>query len=99
MDLVHVPNAFSRPLITRAPFVITVHDLLDYMYRARTNNGMRRTIHSYMTRQVMHRAARIFAVSNFTKRDVARYFTVNPEKIEVVYNALDENFLRGHATN
>ena len=98
VDLVHVPNAFSRPLITRAPFVITVHDLLDYMYRARTNNGMRRTIHSYMTRQVMHRAARIFAVSNFTKRDVARYFAVNPEKIEVVYNALDENFLRGHAT-
>jgi glycosyltransferase involved in cell wall biosynthesis len=29
---------------------------------------------------------------------VARYFDVSAEKIEVVYNALDENFLRGHAT-
>jgi glycosyltransferase involved in cell wall biosynthesis len=46
----------------------------------------------------MHHAARIFAVSNFTKRDVGRYFDVKPEKIEVVYNALDENFLRGHST-
>ena len=46
----------------------------------------------------MHHAARIFAVSNFTKRDVARYFDVNPEKIEVVYNALDESFQRGHST-
>ncbi len=98
VDLVHVPHIFWRPLITKAPFVVTVHDLLDYMYRARTNNGMRRTIHSYMTRQVMHRAARIFAVSNFTKRDVARYFDVGAEKIEVVYNALDDSFLRGHAT-
>ena len=45
VDLIHVPHTFWRPLITKAPFVITVHDLLDYMYRARTNNGMRRTIH------------------------------------------------------
>jgi glycosyltransferase involved in cell wall biosynthesis len=98
VDLIHVPHTFWRPLITKAPFVITVHDLLDYMYRARTNNGARRMMHSYFTRQVMHHAARIFAVSNFTKRDVARFFNVKPDKIEVVYNALDENFLRGHST-
>jgi glycosyltransferase involved in cell wall biosynthesis len=98
VDLIHVPHTFWRPLITRAPYVITVHDLLDYMYRARTNNGMRRVMHSYFTRQVMHHAARIFAVSNFTKRDVGRFFDVKPEKIEVVYNALDETFLRGHST-
>jgi glycosyltransferase involved in cell wall biosynthesis len=98
VDLIHVPHAFWRPLITRAPYVMTVHDLLDYMYRARTNNGMRRAMHAYMTRRVMDRAARIFAVSNFTKRDVARYFNVKPSKIEVVYNALDESFQRGHST-
>jgi len=98
VDLIHVPHTFWRPLITRAPYVITVHDLLDYMYRARTNNGLRRMMHSYFTRQVMRHAARIFAVSNFTKRDVSRFFDVKPEKIEVVYNALDETFLRGHST-
>jgi glycosyltransferase involved in cell wall biosynthesis len=98
VDLIHVPHTFWRPLITRAPYVITVHDLLDYMYRARTNNGMRRMMHSYFTRQVMHHAARIIAVSNFTKRDVGRFFDVEPEKIDVIYNALDENFLRGHST-
>ncbi len=98
VDLIHVPHTFWRPLITRAPYVITVHDLLDYMYRARTNNGMRRMMHSYLTRQVMHHAARIIAVSNFTKRDVARFFDVEPEKIDVIYNALDETFLRGHST-
>ena len=98
VDLIHVPHTFWRPLITKAPFVVTVHDLLDYMYRAHTPNGTRRTMHSYMTRQVMHHAARVFAVSNFTKRDVARFFNVPSEKIEVVYNALDETFMRGHST-
>jgi glycosyltransferase involved in cell wall biosynthesis len=98
VDLVHVPHTFWRPLLTRAPYVITVHDLLDYMYRARTNNGMRRAFHAYMTQRVMDKAARIFAVSNFTKRDVARHFNVAPSKIEVVYNALDESFQRGHST-
>ena len=80
VDLVHVPHTFWRPLLTRAPYVITVHDLLDYMYRARTNNGMRRAFHSYMTQRVMDKAARIFAVSNFTKRDVARHFNVDAVK-------------------
>ena len=98
VDLIHVPHTFYRPLITKAPYVITVHDLLDYMYRARTNNGLRRMTHSYLTRQVIRCSARIFAVSNFTKRDVSRYFNVKPEKIEVVYNALDETFMRGHST-
>jgi glycosyltransferase involved in cell wall biosynthesis len=98
VDLVHVPHTFWRPLFIRAPYVITVHDLLDYMYRARTNNGMRRAFHSYMTQRVMDKSARIFAVSNFTKRDVARHFNVPPSKIEVVYNALDESFQRGHST-
>jgi glycosyltransferase involved in cell wall biosynthesis len=46
----------------------------------------------------MRKASRIFAVSQFTKKDVARHFGVPAEKIEVVYNALDDNFLRGHAT-
>ena len=98
VDLLHIPHTFWRPLFVKTPFVITVHDLLDYMYRAHTRNEMPRVLHSYLTRQVMNHAARIFAVSNFTKRDLGRLFHVPPEKIEVVYNALDDTFLRGHST-
>ena len=98
VDLLHIPHTFWRPLFIRAPYVLTVHDLLDYMYRARTNNPISRVLHAYGTRQVMRKASRIFAVSQFTKKDVARHFGVPAEKIEVVYNALDDNFLRGHAT-
>jgi glycosyltransferase involved in cell wall biosynthesis len=47
---------------------------------------------------VLGGAARIFAVSNFTKTEIEKLFGISPEKIEVVYNAIDERFLSGHAT-
>jgi glycosyltransferase involved in cell wall biosynthesis len=59
---------------------------------------MGRIMHFYLTRQVMHRAARLLAVSNFTKQDIQRFFQVSGKKIEVVYNALDEKFAQGPTT-
>ena len=38
------------------------------------------------------------AVSHSTKREVSRMFDVPENKIEVVYNALDERFLREHVS-
>jgi glycosyltransferase involved in cell wall biosynthesis len=48
---------------------------------------------------VLKRASRIFAVSRFTKGEVEKLFGINPNKIEVVYNAIDQRFLHGHATD
>ncbi len=97
-DLIHVPHTFWRPLPVSCPYIMTVHDLLDYMYRAKARTGMGRILHFYLTRQVMQRAARLLAVSNFTKQDLQRFFQISGNKIEVVYNALDENFALGHTT-
>jgi glycosyltransferase involved in cell wall biosynthesis len=51
-----------------------------------------------LTRRVLRGAARIFAVSNFTKTEIEKLFEIPPDRIEVVYNAIDERFLHGHAT-
>jgi glycosyltransferase involved in cell wall biosynthesis len=48
---------------------------------------------------VLKHASRIFAVSHFTKVEVEKLFGINPNKIEVVYNAIDQRFLSGHATD
>jgi glycosyltransferase involved in cell wall biosynthesis len=58
-----------------------------------------RILHFSFTKRVLSRAARIFAVSNFTKNDIHRLFNIPPEKIEVVYNAIDDRFRQGHATD
>ena len=50
-----------------------------------------------LTKRVLSGAARIFAVSNFTKVEIEKLFNIPPGRIEVVYNAIDERLLHGHA--
>ena len=97
-DLVHIPNLFSIPRALPCPYVMTVHDILDHLARAREQTGAWRSLYFQMTKRVLHGAARIFAVSNFTKIEIEKLFAVPAGRIEVVYNAIDERLLRGHAT-
>jgi glycosyltransferase involved in cell wall biosynthesis len=97
-DLLHIPHLSSFPQRLPCPYVVTVHDVLEHMYRARDHSGLRRSLHFQFTRRALNRASRIFAVSNFTKTEVENLFGVPSSKIEVVYNAIDERFLRGHAS-
>jgi glycosyltransferase involved in cell wall biosynthesis len=97
-DLVHVPHLFWLPRNLPCPYVMTVHDVLEHMYRARDHSGLRRSLHHHLTRQVLKGAARLFAVSKFTKSEIEKLFDIPAGSIEVVYNAIDERFLGGHAT-
>jgi glycosyltransferase involved in cell wall biosynthesis len=97
-DLLHVPNVFSVPRALPCPYVMTVHDMLEHMSLGRERNSLWRSVHFQLTRQVLRSAARIFAVSNFTKAEMEKLFGIPPERIEVVYNAIDERFLHGHAS-
>ena len=99
-DVLHIPTLFwLPPYLPPCPYLVTVHDVLDYMYRASDGGGIRGTLNFYSTRYVLQHAARILAVSNFTKNDVARLFNIPFNRIEVLYNAIDERFLLGHATD
>jgi len=98
-DVVHIPHLFLLPRNLPCPYVLTVHDVLDHMYRARDKSGFRRSLHFYLTHRALKGAARVFAVSNFTKSEVEKLFTIPADRIEVVYNAIDERFLRGHASD
>src|SRR5438067_5367739 len=97
-DLVHIPHLFWLPRQLPCPYVMTVHDVLEHMYRAHDRSQPRRALHRYLTRKVMRDASRIFAVSNFTKSEIEKLFGISGSRIEVVYNAIDERFLRGHTT-
>jgi glycosyltransferase involved in cell wall biosynthesis len=97
-DLVHFPNLFSVPRALPCPYVMTVHDMLEHLSRAREQSGFWRSLHFQLTRRVLRGAERIFAVSNFTKAEIEKLFEIPSDRIEVVYNAIDERFLHGHAT-
>jgi glycosyltransferase involved in cell wall biosynthesis len=97
-DLVHIPNLYSFPRALPCPYVMTVHDMLEHMARVNRAAGFREACHLQMTRWVLRGAARIFAVSRFTRTEIEKLFDVSSQRVEVVYNAIDERFLRGHAS-
>jgi glycosyltransferase involved in cell wall biosynthesis len=97
-DLIHIPHLFGTPRNLPCPYVVTVHDVLDHMYRSSEGSSLRRLMNVRLTSYVLKGAARILAVSNYTKSEVEKLFEVSPARIDVVHNAIDERFLRGHAT-
>ena len=96
-DLVHIPNLFSVPRALPCPYVMTVHDLLEHLSSERQRTGFWGSLNFQSTKLVLRGAARIFAVSRNTKIEMEKLFDVPAGRIEVVYNAIDERFLHGHA--
>ncbi|MGA8618298.1 MAG: glycosyltransferase family 1 protein [Candidatus Sulfotelmatobacter sp.] len=97
-DLVHIPNLYSIPRALPCPYVMTVHDMLEHLSGGRQQTGFWGSLHFQSTKQVLRGASRILAVSNFTKIEMEKLFGIPAARIEVVYNAIDERFLHGHAS-
>jgi glycosyltransferase involved in cell wall biosynthesis len=93
-DVVHVPNTFWRPLLVNCPYVMTVHDLLLFFQRVRGGKMPR-----WFMRRALHNAARILAVSKFTRNELIRLHGIPPDRIDVAYNAIDDRLAGGHATD
>jgi glycosyltransferase involved in cell wall biosynthesis len=96
--VVHIPHLFWIPRGLPCPYIVTVHDLLEHMYGAHDGSTLRRSLHFQLTRRALGKAARVLAVSQFTKSEIEKLFAIPGDRIEVLYNAIDERFLRGHAS-
>lgn len=99
-DLLHIPHLFKTPRMAPCPYVITVHDVLDFIYRRQNQAPWQNRMRLEMARFALARAAAVVAVSHATKADVLRIFggAINADKIVVAHNALDERLTGGHST-
>jgi glycosyltransferase involved in cell wall biosynthesis len=89
-DLFHIPlNVVSLGM--PKPYVVTVHDMSSLLFDELA--GRSRSLRLYQFRRGLSRAERIIAVSNATKREVEDLFGIAPERIRLVYNAPDAQFL------
>ena len=98
-DLVHIPQLSWLPRALPCPYVMTVHDLQEYLVGAHRTSGFKRSAHFQLTRRVLENAARVIAVSEFTRSEIQSRFGIPDAKLDVAYNALDERFRDGHATD
>ena len=88
-DVYHAPH-YVLPVAIRSRSVVTIHDCIHLMFPQYLPN---RAAYAY-ARGAMWSAARrsdrILTVSEASKRDILHFFNVPPDKISVVYNAIDE---------
>jgi len=93
VDVLHMPW-FYAPAIVTTRLILTVHDLTDVLVPPPGVPAVMQTGRLYFARRALSHADRILAVSHSSRRELSRVFDVPEEKIDVVYNALDERFLR-----
>jgi glycosyltransferase involved in cell wall biosynthesis len=91
VTLFHAPHYVLPPLVP-CRSVVTIHDCIHLMFpQYLPNRFALRYAHSSI-RLASRRAARVFTVSESSKRDILRFVDIPPEKIHVIYNAYDERF-------
>src|SRR6185312_6736772 len=90
VDLTHIP--FHRvPLMMRPPYVVTIHDLASLFFDDAT--GMLHAAHVFRLKRGLERAARIITVSGATQRDVVNLVPQAADRVHLIYNAPDPQFL------
>jgi glycosyltransferase involved in cell wall biosynthesis len=85
-DILHLTyyNAYLLPFIpAKTKLVVTAHDMIHEIYPEVFPAWDRTTKHK---RKVFAKADLVIAISENTKKDLIRYFHLDPDKIQVIYH-------------
>ncbi|MFN8293758.1 MAG: glycosyltransferase family 1 protein [Chitinophagales bacterium] len=93
----HKPDLFLSPdgycaLRAAVPQLAVMHDIA-YEHFPQHNKFLQQKYYEFFMPRFAHKAARIATVSEYSKSDIAKYYGIEPQKIDVVYSAVKENFL------
>jgi glycosyltransferase involved in cell wall biosynthesis len=72
-------------------WVVTIHDIA-FLYYKMDYSFFDRFIHFLKIRYSCQKADVVIAVSEYTKTDICKKFNLSPEKVEVVYQTVNDNF-------
>lgn len=90
IDLYHVPqNGIGIPSQKRCPLVVTIHDLIPYVYPETVGRGYLKIFLKEMPK-IMEQADQVITVSQHSKRDIQRIFKLPDKRISVVPEAPED---------
>jgi glycosyltransferase involved in cell wall biosynthesis len=90
MELYHVPqNGVGLPEEKTLPFAITLHDIIPYKMPETVGDTYLRIFNEEMP-DIVKRCDGIITVSEYSKNDIADYFSFPREKIYVTYLAAED---------
>lgn len=85
-DLLH-PTYYDRYFLDfpKRPYIITVHDLIQFKFPEQYKNNPKTSQMS----EIIRKANRIIAISENTKKDIVELLNIRPEKIDVIYHGFN----------
>lgn len=89
IDVVHTSDWAEPP--SKLPKVTTVHDLAPLIYPDTTHSTIK-SAHKKRLAWVTRESSAILSVSQSTKKDLVDILKVNPKKITVTYEGVDERY-------
>jgi glycosyltransferase involved in cell wall biosynthesis len=101
LDVFHTPF-FIAPLWGVKNIVVTVHDLMALTFpgffggRGYLQEKGAYWYHRIFVPLSIKKAKKIIAVSQSTKSDLINHLHIEPERISVIHEAIDERFTKGH---
>ncbi len=93
VDLYHSTH-YVLPAALPCPVVATIHDIIHLLYPEFLPSPLAFFYAQRMIHRTLTRSDRIIAVSQNTKSDLVTHFDVDPTKIQVVYNGVEDVFRR-----
>jgi len=98
LDLVHFTH-FNVPIFYRGKFIVTIHDLTLRHFPTYKKNfknlifyPFKNLAYKIVFKHAIKNSEKIIAISEYTKKDILKYYKVNPDKIKVIYEGVPENF-------
>ena len=88
LDFCHYPN-FALPLLRTCPYLVTIHDLIYYLYPEQCPSKAAHYYARFMLRYAAKHARAIITDSEHSKRDLMKYFQLAERKIQVIFPAAD----------
>ncbi len=85
------PDGFL-PLCTSVPCVAVIHDL-NFEHRPQDLPFFIRTFYHHFFPRFARKASRIVTVSEYSRADISRTYTIPEEKIDVCYNGASDKFV------
>ena len=90
LDVLFCPG-FTAPAISSCPTVTTIHDL-QHKRHPEYFRWFERPFWRYFVWQAVHSSARLVAVSEATRADLLRYYSIRAGKIAVVHHGVEPEF-------
>jgi glycosyltransferase involved in cell wall biosynthesis len=89
VDVLFIP-ASALPIFHPKCSVVTIHDVA-WKYFPESFTPFMRNFLEWSTSFAVKNASKIIAVSESTKRDLVKFYSVNPQKVAVIYHGYEES--------